>query len=334
MHSVKSHAIYLLLTAFITTLSGCATTDTTASQDLQDGGGATGPVYHPQLKPEITSPEMARKNLSELLSGTKTRVPGIKLPSMPPRCDTVSREQLQALGKGAPSKAYACCDAGGGLIYVLFKNLRILGNGISASDTVFVSDADLLGSDIAVEKISSEAAKITTATFVDDAIDSRPKCDDNALRPYRVSFRGGIISFYFEKLDDATAFADNLFVIQQTGTKSRDARLSLFKAKLSQYRAGVKPPVTEEQRRLLVQANALSQRKDYPGAIDLYLKALDVDPVAYPGAYFNLALLSAQMEQYKPAIDYMKQYLLLEPGAKDARSGQDKIYEWELMLQK
>jgi hypothetical protein len=30
----------------------------------------------------------------------------------------------------------------------------------------------------------------------------------------------------------------------------------------------------------------------------------------------------------------MKHYLLLEPQAKDARSAQDKIYEWELMLGK
>jgi hypothetical protein len=28
----------------------------------------------------------------------------------------------------------------------------------------------------------------------------------------------------------------------------------------------------------------------------------------------------------------MKQYLTLEPDAKDARSAQDKIYEWELMM--
>ena len=332
MHSFKSRVIYFILTVLITTLAGCATADTTASQDLQDKGGPVGPVYHPQLKPEIASPEIARKNLSALLSGTTTKVPGIKLPSMPPRCDTVSREQLQALGKG-PNKASIYCDAGGETMYVLFKNLRVLGSGIFASDTVFVSNADLLGSDIVVERISSEAAQIGGATYVDDAIDGRPNSYDGAPRPYRVSFRGGI-SFYFEKLADATAFADNLFVIQQVEKKASDKRLALFEAKLSQYRAGVKPAVTEEQRRFIVQANALSQRKDYAGAVDLYLKALDVDPVAYPGAYFNLALLSAQMEQYKPAIDYMKQYLLLVPEAKDARSGQDKIYEWELLLQK
>lgn len=332
MHFFKSRVLYLMLTVLITTLSGCATTDTGTSQDLQDGGGTTGPVYHPQLKPEIASPEVARKNLSELLSGTNTKVPGIKLPSMPPRCGSVSIEQLQALGKG-PNKAYACCDAGGRIMYVLFNRLRVLGNGISGSDTVFVSNTDLLDSDIVVEKISPKAAKIAMLTSADDAIGSRPNSYNYAPRPYRVSFRGGI-SFYFEKLGDATAFADNLFVIQQLDKKASNEKLSLFQAKLSQYRAGVKPAVTEEQRRLLVQANALGQRKDYPGAVDLYLKALDVDPVAYPGAYFNLALLSAQMERYKPAIDYMKQYLLLEPGAKDARSGQDKIYEWEMMLDK
>ncbi len=30
----------------------------------------------------------------------------------------------------------------------------------------------------------------------------------------------------------------------------------------------------------------------------------------------------------------MNQYFLLEPDAKDARSARDKIYEWEVMIQK
>lgn len=61
------------------------------------------------------------------------------------------------------------------------------------------------------------------------------------------------------------------------------------------------------------------------------MKAVAVDPVSYPPAYFNLALLSAQIQQYQKAISYMKQYLTLVPDAKDARSAQDKIYEWELL---
>jgi hypothetical protein len=30
----------------------------------------------------------------------------------------------------------------------------------------------------------------------------------------------------------------------------------------------------------------------------------------------------------------MKQYLMLVPDAKDARSAQDRIYEWEIMMEK
>jgi hypothetical protein len=47
-----------------------------------------------------------------------------------------------------------------------------------------------------------------------------------------------------------------------------------------------------------------------------------------------MALLSAQMKRFNSAISYMKQYLMLVPDAKDARSAQDKIYEWELLMNK
>ena len=59
-----------------------------------------------------------------------------------------------------------------------------------------------------------------------------------------------------------------------------------------------------------------------------------MDPVSYPAAYFNLALLYEQQEQYSRAIDAMRKYLLLQPNAADARSAQDKIYEWEIQARK
>lgn len=46
-----------------------------------------------------------------------------------------------------------------------------------------------------------------------------------------------------------------------------------------------------------------------------------------------MALLYAQIHRFNMAISFMKKYLILEPDAKDARSAQDKIYEWELMLE-
>ena len=40
------------------------------------------------------------------------------------------------------------------------------------------------------------------------------------------------------------------------------------------------------------------------------------------------------MKRYNTAIRYMKQYLQLAPEPADARSAQDKIYEWELLGKK
>jgi tetratricopeptide (TPR) repeat protein len=96
----------------------------------------------------------------------------------------------------------------------------------------------------------------------------------------------------------------------------------------------VKPAVTEEQRRYIVQANAMSKEKDYSNAIQLYGKVIAIHPTAYPAAYYNLALISALEENFIYAIVNMKKYLLLVPGAEDARAAQDKIYEWEFNLEK
>jgi tetratricopeptide (TPR) repeat protein len=72
----------------------------------------------------------------------------------------------------------------------------------------------------------------------------------------------------------------------------------------------------------------------YNKAIELYLKAIEVDQTAYPAAYSNLALLSAQTKRFNDAIFYMKKYLMLEPEASDARGAQDKIYLWEAQQSK
>ena len=142
-----------------------------------------------------------------------------------------------------------------------------------------------------------------------------------------------LMEFYFYKPDRVRAFADALFLIQQQYIEKQDQQLMLTESQTAQYRAlPVKPRMSEEQRKYIVQANALNQRKDYNGAIQLYQEVIAIDPMAYPAAYFNLALLSAQQQRFRSAITFMKQYLLLEPEAKDARAARDKIYEWELMI--
>jgi len=128
----------------------------------------------------------------------------------------------------------------------------------------------------------------------------------------------------------------NLIFMQKHYKVKRDeSQRILFEQKASEYRTlKVKPPVSEEQRKLIVQANLFNQQKNYNRAIELYTKAIEVDQTAYPAGYSNLALLLAQINKFDAAITYMKKYLLLEPEATDARSAQDKIYEWEAMIQK
>lgn len=151
---------------------------------------------------------------------------------------------------------------------------------------------------------------------------------------YEINFTNRY-SFVFgrDRLADAQRFADNLFVIQEQLKKQEGEQFAAFEQQAARYRElAVKPVVTEEQRKIIVQANALSQQKAYADALEFYNKVLAIDPVSYPGAYFNMALLSAQENRFRSAIGYMKKYLLLEPNAGDSRSAQDKIYEWELMV--
>jgi len=134
----------------------------------------------------------------------------------------------------------------------------------------------------------------------------------------------------YKKLADYLYFFQHPFMIQRY-----DSLLNQFKSVAAQYHESkVKPSVSEEQRKYIVQANAFNERKDYIKALEFYNKALELDKTAYPGAYMNMALLSAQVQNYEGAIFYMKKYLMLVPEAEDARSAQDKIYEWDGIIGK
>lgn len=155
----------------------------------------------------------------------------------------------------------------------------------------------------------------------------------------------GVLSFYY-KHDVATqlikphSFTIELtnalyFIQNQLNIQRYDSRLTAFKTVAEEYAALlVKPAITEEQRAIIVQANYYTREKSYEKAIELYKKLLTSDPAVYPAGYFNIALLYAQLERYEAAILNMKKYILLDPGSPDARSGQDKIYEWEIVKDK
>lgn len=93
-----------------------------------------------------------------------------------------------------------------------------------------------------------------------------------------------------------------------------------------------KPQISEEQRKYFVQANSLADAKLYKESIDLYNKAIEINPIAYPAGYYNLALVASLAERYPFSILCMKKYLMLMPDAADARTAQDKIYGWEAFI--
>ncbi len=145
----------------------------------------------------------------------------------------------------------------------------------------------------------------------------------------------GQVALYLNSKENARRIADDLYFIQLNYQKYHQKQLALFEARAAEYRSlAIKPQVSEEQRKYIVQAEAMAQQKEYDKAIDLNLKAVALDSVSYPAVYSNLALLCAQLHRFNPAIDYMKQYLMLVPDAKDARSAQDRIYEWEIIKNK
>jgi len=133
-------------------------------------------------------------------------------------------------------------------------------------------------------------------------------------------------------------FGDLILIQNELVAKQKshqDSLLILFEPIAAQYRVlKVKPELSEEQRKYIVQANTLNEEKQYAKAIEAYKKAITVDPVAYPTTYSNMALLSAQINKFDAAIYYMKKYLMLVPEAEDARGAQDKIYGWEAKLGK
>lgn len=84
----------------------------------------------------------------------------------------------------------------------------------------------------------------------------------------------------------------------------------------------------EEARKYKVQAEGAVRAKDFSTASGNFMNAISLAPWS-PSLYFNRALVSGELGEYKLATIYMKCYLKLAPEAPNARAAQDKIYEWE-----
>jgi tetratricopeptide (TPR) repeat protein len=145
---------------------------------------------------------------------------------------------------------------------------------------------------------------------------------------------------YSKACQMAKEFLDNIKIVRQYYLEiilpgTLDSMLTKFKPLALEYNnLAIKPAIIEEQRKFIVQANALNENKKYDLALEAYNNAININQTSYPAAYYNMALISALSGDYQNAIFNMKKYLMLVPEAEDARAAQDKIYEWEIYIKK
>lgn len=134
--------------------------------------------------------------------------------------------------------------------------------------------------------------------------------------------------------DDACERFYRALLILQGRVKRRsngatDISQSKFAEVAEQYkRADPKPRFPEAARKFRVQAESAVRDKQFDDAAELYEEALNVAPW-WPEGRFNRALILGELKEYAEATAEMKKYLMLVPGAPNARAAQDKIYEWE-----
>jgi tetratricopeptide (TPR) repeat protein len=300
MSPMKRLFCFCIAVFFIATFLGCATLPTVPQNQPEQS-------YHPQIPATLKTIEEAKENLKFLLNKPVT----IRYTHSPSAPSDAARDKLiQDIfkTKDVEQIVWKTGSAPWVVSWIDKKRIYVYSDKIDIPIYPLNYEEHLLGFKIEVRESNRSIIDLPNSTN---------------------------LAFANEFKADVRKIADNLFFIQQnisTYTKEKEA---IFQQKAAQYRSlKIKPPVSEEQRKFIVQANALNKQRDYNGAIDLYKKAISADPVSYPGAYFNMALLYAQMKQFNTAISNMRKYLVLEPQAKDARSAQDKIYEWEVMIQK
>lgn len=129
--------------------------------------------------------------------------------------------------------------------------------------------------------------------------------------------------------EQARMLADAFFLLMHKRRYAEPIADTEFLAAVAAAKAsGVR---SEDQRRTVVQADAMLKENRTEDALLLYLKGLQTSPDWALGHY-NLALIYASLELLPEAIKEMKRYLYLAPDAEDARAARDQVYAWEAHL--
>jgi len=107
------------------------------------------------------------------------------------------------------------------------------------------------------------------------------------------------------------------------------AHFETFRAHADTWRAlAEKPTMPDEAYKHKVLAEEAYRNRDLVKALFEYQQAIQIFPT-WPEGQFNAALIAAELEYYRVAVQRMKEYLLLAPDAPDAQAAKDKIIIWQ-----
>ena len=238
----KKITLFVVGILMMAVLCGCAAT----TSNTGTGSGTDDSVYHPKLPEGIATFDDAIKDLARLLENRKSNI-RVHLPR-----DYYTQNNLKDYESPAGKLELQKGAAAGGTYHYFQDSIRI------DTHTVFVRN-DML-------EVSSRIFTLYT-----DLVQF-PISVQKATGP-RIQFRNNLIlEFSSEEWADARRVADDLLYIQQNLRKHQAEELALLESKAAEYRTlNIRPQVSEEQRRYIVQANAANQRKDYGAAISIYL---------------------------------------------------------------
>jgi len=153
-----------------------------------------------------------------------------------------------------------------------------------------------------------------------------------SVTEYKLKIGSSIISVRNERQFILKSIAGYLLKIQKL-TNDLGFNVNAFDQMAAAYKAStVKPAISEEQRKNIIQAEAYAKLYQYEKAIGLLRRVISIHPTADPNAYLDIAILFAETNRLYSAVYNMKKFLLLNPGSSDEQYAKGRISEWEIML--
>ncbi len=133
--------------------------------------------------------------------------------------------------------------------------------------------------------------------------------------------------------DHVEHFREGLLFLARESQKHWDQlaaeKLDALHAQAEAWRALVeKPKMPDDAYAHKVLAEDAYRNKDLVKALNEYQLGIQIFPT-WPEGQFNAGLIAAELEDYRVAVQRMKEYLLLVPDAPDAQAAKDKIIIWQ-----